>query len=217
MSINQNQDKFTEIIDITLYKYNSIDLKLWGIINRDSKTRKTGENSVLVSKDRMLSYLNNEFSRDVNRFHSVSDTNIHKEATSIYFIWQIFQTMPNLRYVRVNLNLNSSYNRIVSVDQVKTIKYDIKVLRGSIRTFDMFIPNELHLANRVLVKSGLLNQSETFKVFRLKDFLNALDLYQHENNTVETLGVTNAFINSLEHHESDNPEMLLITDWDSDI
>lgn len=217
MSINQNQDKFTEIIDITLYKYNSIDLKLWGIINRDSKTRKTGENSVLVSKDRMLSYLNNEFSRDVNRFHSVSDTNIHKEATSIYFIWQIFQTMPNLRYVRVNLNLNSSYNRIVSVDQVKTIKYDIKVLRGSIRTFDMFIPNELHLANRVLVRSGLLNQSETFKVFRLKDFLNALDLYQHENNTVETLGVTNAFINSLEHHESDNPEMLLITDWDSDI
>ena len=217
MSINQNQDKFTEIIDITLYKYNSIDLKLWGIINRDSKTRKTGENSVLVSKDRMLSYLNNEFNRDVNRFHSVSDTNIHKEATSIYFIWQIFQTMPNLRYVRVNLNLNSSYNRIVSVDQVKTIKYDIKVLRGSIRTFDMFIPNELHLANRVLVKSGLLNQSETFKVFRLKDFLNALDLYQHENNTVETLGVTNAFINSLEHHESDNPEMLLITDWDSDI
>ena len=217
MSINQNQDKFTEIIDITLYKYNSIDLKLWGIINRDSKTRKTGENSVLVSKDRMLSYLNNEFSRDVNRFHSVSDTNIHKEATSIYFIWQIFQTMPNLRYVRVNLNLNSSYNRIVSVDQVKTIKYDIKVLRGSIRTFDVFIPNELHLANRVLVRSGLLNQSETFKVFRLKDFLNALDLYQHENNTVETLGVTNAFINSLEHHESDNPEMLLITDWDSDI
>jgi len=217
MSINQNQDKFTEIIDITLYKYNSIDLKLWGIINRDSKTRKTGENSVLVSKDRMMSYLNSEFKRDVNRFHSVSDTNIHKEATSIYFIWQIFQTMPNLRYVRVNLNLNSSYNRIVSVDQVKTIKYDIKVLRGSIRTFDMFIPNELHLANRVLVKSGLLNQSETFKVFRLKDFLNALDLYQHENNTVETLGVTNAFINSLEHHESDNPEMLLITDWDSDI
>ena len=217
MSINQNQDKFTEIIDITLYKYNSIDLKLWGIINRDSKTRKTGENSVLVSKDRMMSYLNHEFKRDVNRFHSVSDTNIHKEATSIYFIWQIFQTMPNLRYVRVNLNLNSSYNRIVSVDQVKTIKYDIKVLRGSIRTFDMFIPNELHLANRVLVKSGLLNQSETFKVFRLKDFLNALDLYQHENNTVETLGVTNAFINSLEHHESDNPEMLLITDWDSDI
>ena len=64
-----------------------------GIINRDSKTRKTGENSVLVSKDRMMSYLNSEFKRDVNRFHSVSDTNIHKEATSIYFIWQIFQTM----------------------------------------------------------------------------------------------------------------------------
>ncbi len=217
MSTNQNQDKFTEIIDITLYKYNSIDLKLWGIVNRDSKARKTGELSYLVSKDRMLAYLQTDFKKDVDRFHAVSDTNIHKEATSVYFIWQIFQTMPNLKYVRVNLNLNSSYNRIVSVDQVKTIKYDIKVLRGSIRTFDMFIPNELHLANRVLVKSGLLNRNETFKVFKLRDFLSSLDLYQSENNTVETLGVTNAFINSLEAHESDNPEMLLITDWDSDI
>tara|TARA_B100000963_G_scaffold41477_1_gene30826 strand:- start:13694 stop:14341 length:648 start_codon:yes stop_codon:yes gene_type:complete len=211
------EDHFSEVIDITLYKYNSIDLKLWGVIMRDFKTRSTGDKSMLVSKDRMLEYLQVGFRDDVNRFSAVSDVNIHKEATSIYFIWQIFQTMPNLRYIRVNLNMNSSYNRIVNVDQVKTIKYDIKTLRGSIRMFDLFNPHELQLANTILRKAGLIKGGEKFKTFKLRDFLNSLDLFQQENNTVEILGVTNAFIHTLEHHESDNPEMLLITDWESDI
>jgi len=211
-------DHFTEIIDITLYRYNSIDLKLWGIINRDTKSRSMTPNSMLVAKERMETYLNHKFSHDVNRFRTVSDVNIHREATSVYFIWKIFQSMPNLSYIRVNLNSNSSYNRIVNVDQVKTIKYDIKTLRGSMRMFDMFQEeHELKRANHILVKAGLFKEQENFKIFKLRDFLSALDLFQAENNTAEVLGVTNAFIHALEHHEGDNPEMLLITDWESDI
>ena len=211
------EDYFTEIIDITLYKYNSIDLKLWGILQRDSEAKKSNGQTVIVSKKRMLQYLELGFKNDVNRFHAVSGVNIHKEATSIYFIWQIFETMPNLKYIKVNLNKNSSYNRIVTVDQAKTIKYDIKTLRGSIRMFDLFNMHEIHLSNSILVRAGLLDEGENFKIFRVKDFLESLDLFQSENNTVETLGVTNAFIHALEHHEQDNPEMLLITDWESDI
>lgn len=211
------EDYFTEIIDITLYKYNSIDLKLWGILNRDSEAKRTNDDVILVSKARMLQYLEYGFKKDVNRFKSVSGINIHKEATSIYFIWQIFDTMPNLKYIKVNLNKNSSYNRIVTVDQAKTIKYDIKTLRGSIRMFDLFNMHELHLSNSILVRAGLLKEGDKFNIFRVKDFLESLDLFQSENNTVETLGVTNAFIHALEHHEQDNPEMLLITDWESDI
>jgi len=166
----------------------------------------------------METYLNHKFSHDVNRFRTVSDVNIHREATSVYFIWKIFQSMPNLSYIRVNLNSNSSYNRIVNVDQVKTIKYDIKTLRGSMRMFDMFQEeHELKQANHILIKAGLLKEQENFKIFKLRDFLSALDLFQAENNTAEVLGVTNAFIHALEHHEGDNPEMLLITDWESDI
>ena len=126
-------DTFTEIIDVTLYKYNSIDLKLWGIILRGYTSKIKSDTSRVVSVRDMREYLSTYFKKDINRFHAVSDTTIHKEATSIYFIWQIFDTMPNLKYIRVNLNSNSSYNRIVNVDQAKTIKYDIKVLRGFLR------------------------------------------------------------------------------------
>lgn len=210
-------DTFTEIIDITLYKYNSIDLKLWGIITRNYNARITAENSRLIKKEGMKSILQNHFKEDINRFLAVSDTSIHKEATSVYFIWQIFETMPNLKYIKVNLNKNSSYNRIIQVDQVKTIKYDIKVLRGFLRLFDLFNEHEVYLANRVLIKSGILNRNQHFKVIRISEFLKTLDLYLAENNTAENFAVTNVFIQALEQHESDNPEMLLITDKESDI
>ena len=211
-------DTFSEIIDVTLYKYNSIDLKLWGIILRGYVSTNHGpDNSRVVSVTTMRDYLTKYFNKDINRFHAVSDTTIHKEATSIYFIWQIFDTMPNLKYIRVNLNSNSSYNRIVKVDQAKTIKYDIKVLRGFIRTFDMFHPNEVDLVNRVLHRAGLLKSNQHFKLIKVKDFLSQLDLYLSENNNAEVFGVTNAFISRLEGYEADNPEMLLITDKDSDI
>jgi hypothetical protein len=77
--------------------------------------------------------------------------------------------------------------------------------------------HELKLANSILIKAGLFKEYEKFKIFKLRDFLSSLDLFQAENNTVEVLAVTNTFIQALEHHEGDNPEMLLITDWESDI
>lgn len=210
-------DTFTEIVDITLYKYNSIDLKLWGIITRNFTSTIMDEDSRVVSKTQLEGHLKKYFSKDINRFKAVSDTNIHKEATSIYFIWQVFENMPNLKYIRVNLNKNSSYNRIVNVDQVKTIKYDVKILRGFVRIFDMFNPHEVFLANRVLEKAGLLKHKENFKIIRVKEFLQTLDLFLAENNNTEVLGVTQMFIQRLELYESDNPEMLLITDRESDI
>ena len=215
--MSTTNDYFTEIVDVTLYKYNSIDLKLWGIIQRNYTAKVVSETSRVVSKDQMHKYLVNNFKSDINRFEAVSDTTIHKEATSIYFIWQIFDTMPNLKYLRVNLNKNSSYNRIVQVDQVKTIKYDVKILRGFIRTFDMFHPHEVHLVNNVLHKAGLLKRNQHFKLIKVRDFLQTLDLYLSENNNAEFFGVSNAFISRLENYEADNPEMLLITDKESDI
>ena len=81
----------------------------------------------------------------------------------------------------------------------------------------MFHNNEVTLVNRVLYKAGLLESNQHFKLIKVKEFLNQLDLYLSENNDSETFSVTNAFISRLEGYEADNPEMLLITDKDSDI
>lgn len=210
-------DTFSEIIDITLYRYNSIDLRLWGIVTRNYTSQVLNENQRLVAVPALRGYLLANFKEDIERFNAVSDTTIHKEATSIYFIWQIFKSMPNLKYIRLNLNNNSSYNRIIHVDQVKTIRYDIKVVRGFLRMFDIFNQHELSVANSILQRAGILDPNESFKMLRVKDFLSALDLFLSENNATEIFNITGVFMNRLEGFESDNPEMLLITDRESDI
>ena len=51
------KDTFTEIVDITLYKYNSIDLKLWGIMSRDTGAKKVSDDALLISVEALNKYL----------------------------------------------------------------------------------------------------------------------------------------------------------------
>ena len=62
-----------------------------------------------------------------------------------------------------------------------------------------------------------MKNNQHFKLIKVREFLSALDLYLSENNQAEIFSVTNAFISILENYEADNPEMLLITDKESDI
>lgn len=213
----ENKDDFSEVIDITLYKYNSIDVKLWGLISRDVSTKKLNETSYLVPVNRVNEYINKWFASDVTRFQSVSDISIHKEATSIYFIWQMLNATPNLSWIKVTLNKNLTYSRIVTIDQIKTIKYNIKTIRGSLRLFDLFESRELRIVNEILEKCGLIKADQMYNVFKLKKFMSILDMYLSDDNANETFGVINTIIQKLEPYEGDDPEILLITDRNSDI
>ena len=212
-----NRDTFSEVIDITLHKYNSIDLRLWGIVTRFSTTKKLGDDSVLIDVNDLKKIIYAGFKSEISRFKAISDVAIHKEATSIYFINQIFETMSNLRWVKFTLNKNASYSRIINVDQIKTIKYSTKTLRGSIRLFDIFNEHEMYLANKILNQCGLLKEDEHYTIIKVKHFLNILDVYLSENNTAELFTILNVLIQTLEPYEPDDPEMYLITDKKSDI
>lgn len=213
----EDKDDFSEVVDITLYKYNSIDIKLWGLVTRDTLCKKLSDSSYLVPATRMKEYINKWFYTNVNRFQSVNETSIHKEATSIYFIWQMFINMSNLSWIKVTLNKNLSYNRIINIDQIKTIKYNIKTIRGSLRLFDMFNQRELNIVNDILERCKLLSNKQMYKVFKLKSFMTILDMYLTDDPAGETFAIINDIIHKLEQYESDDPEILLITDRNSDI
>lgn len=213
----ENKDDFSEVIDITLYKYNSIDIKLWGLITRDTSSKKLSSDSYLISVDKMQQYLNKWFSVDITRFQSVSDASIHKEATSIYFIWQMLTSMKNLSWIKVTQNKNMSYNRIVNIDQIKTIKYNIKTIRGSLKLFDLFETRELNIVNDILDRCKVLTSDQMYTVFKLRKFMNILDMYLSDDSANETFGLINTIIHKLEPYETDDPDILLITDRNSDI
>ena len=190
----EDKDYFSEVVDITLYRYNSIDIKLWGLISRDFECKKLGEDVYLVPINKMQQYINKWFMSDVNRFQSVSEASIHKEATSIYFIWQMFTNTPNLRWIKVTLNKNLTYSRIVNIDQIKTIKYNLKTVRGSLRLFDIFNTRELNIVNGILEHCKLLMPDQMYRVFKLKKFMAVLDMYLSDDSEAETFSMVNIII-----------------------
>ena len=213
----QETDRFTEVVDITLYKYNSVDLKIWGLVKRNSGHKILSEDSILVRAYSLKSIINSRFTYDLNKIAALGEGTIHKEATSVYFINHIFKTMSNLSWVKITLNKNANYNRLTEIDEIKTIKFSIKTLRGTIKLFNVFRESELDSVNRLLIHGGILKDGEYFKVFRLHNLLQSLDLYISEHNSTDVMSLLNPIILKLEAFEPDNPEVLLITDIKSDI
>jgi hypothetical protein len=212
-----NKDNFTEVVDIVLYKYNAIDAKLWSLICRSGLVRKVSRDSLVIGTGELRNIMLRNFSSEINKFRVVEDSMLYKDATSIYFIWKMMEEMHNLTWLKINLSLNAKYSRIIAVDQLKTIRFSTKIVRGTFRTFDHFKQHDMTLVNIILYRAKLLVNGRPYYRVKLVDMLNSLDMYMSEHNTTEVGRVVDLVISQLERFENDNPEVLIITDYNSDI
>jgi len=212
-----NKNNFTEIVDIVLYRYNSVDSKLWSLIKRESGHRKLDQDSLLVSAEAINRIILIHFRSEVNKFQSIEGAMVYKEATTIYFMWKMLNEIKSLKWIKINLIKNANYSRVVNVDEMKTIKFSIKTIRGTFRTFDYFANSQLPLVNHILYKSKILGANQHYRVVRMSSFLSALDNFLMNNNSSEFALPVSTIINELEDFENDDPEVLIITDYDSDI
>lgn len=213
----QNRDTFSEITDIVLYRYNSVDSRIWALIRKTNSFRNLDSDSILVEASAVRSILLNNFRKEINKFQAIETAMIYKEATSTYFIWRMLEDMPNLKWIKIDYIRNAGYSRIVSIDEMKTIKFSIKIIRGTFRTFDYFASQELPHVNMILLRSGILKDNKHYSVIKLQPMLRSLDIFLSEHNTSENATVIMRIIEVLEAYENDNPEVLVITDYDSDI
>jgi hypothetical protein len=213
----QNRDTFSEITDIVLYRYNSVDSKIWALIRKTNSFRNLDSDSILVEASAVRSILLNNFRKEINKFQAIETAMIYKEATSTYFIWRMLEDMPNLKWIKIDYIRNAGYSRIVSVDEMKTIKFSIKIIRGTFRTFDYFSAQQLPHVNMILLRSGILKDNKHYNVIKLQSMLRSLDIFLSEHNTSENATVIMRIIEVLEAYENDDPEVLVITDYDSDI
>lgn len=212
-----NRDTFSEITDIVLYRYNSVDSKIWSLIRKTNSFRNLDSDSILVEASAVRSILLNNFRKEINKFQAIETAMIYKEATSTYFIWRMLEDMPNLKWIKIEYIRNAGYSRIVTVDEMKTIKFSIKIIRGTFRTFDYFPAQQLPHVNMILLRSGILKDNKHYNVIKLQSMLRSLDIFLSEHNTSENATVIMKIIEVLEAYENDDPEVLVITDYDSDI
>lgn len=216
--MSTRNNKFAEIVDVIFYRYNSVDSKLWGLIKNNSRSRTIDKDIILVSKDDLRNIIINNFKSEINKFRAIEGSIVYKEANSIYFMWKVIQEMDSLSWIKINLNKNAAYTRIVTngdpKEGAKTLKFSIKTIRGTFRTFDYFNRHQLPLVNLILYSTGILEQGMHYGVIKLVDMLAELDLYLSMNNTTEVLEIVSIFMDNLEDYEIDNPETLVVTDYE---
>lgn len=210
----ENKDTFSEVVDITLYRYNSVDNRIWAILKNSEVHKVLSDQSILVSAESLKSILLANFKKEINRVESLHGSIVHKEATSIYFLWKMLEDLLGLRWVKFTLNTNVAYNRVVDIDDMKTIKYSVKVIRGTLRMFDIFTTAQLPLINTILYKADVLKPNQQFTIIKADDLVTKLDILLAKNNSSEIATPVNVLLTEIEAYQTDNPELLLVTDFD---
>lgn len=213
--INYPYLEFPNIIDITLYKHNYYDNLLVNKLKRDADYGDLPElkDCYVVLAEDFQKIFYDTFTSEIDKVKSLPNSDLQRNATSLYFIDRIFSTFSKLKYVKVNVSKESNYSRINKSEKVPTIFFNYKIAASTIRLDSIFDKEMLGRINDFLIEVGLVDYdtivgySHLIEV-RAHEFLSILD----QNNENEIAQYLFELIDP--KTESDDPLILLVTDFD---
>jgi len=205
-------------VDITLYRYNYIDNKLWAQIQNDVDFIETSDDSIMISTAQLKHLLETYYSPVLNKIKTVGSEVFHKEINTVYFLYQMTLEMKNLQYIKFNLNFDKSYNRTITVDGSKILQFGFKVLTSTLRLSDLYDDEELEIVNDILQKLSILGPNEQYTRIFAKDLADSIDLYlmanENDDDEIGEEGIIADILDILENKlEPENALILLITDY----
>ena len=162
-----NVNHIPTIIDTTLYRYNYIDYRMWAQIRNQLDYKEMGRNSMIISSQQLKTFVAMNYGDEINKVASYGFQVPRKDATSIYFMHRVTTEMVNLKYVKLTLDSDKSYTRIVEEDEDKTIKYDFAILKATLNLADIFDEPELTELNKILEATGLLTPGKPYFRFTI--------------------------------------------------
>lgn len=202
-------------IDVTLYKYNYIDNKLWAQIQNDIDFIELGSDSVMISTLQLKHVLDKYYQNSINKIKSVGSDFMHKEINTVFFLFQILIEMENLQYVKFTLNVDKKYTRLLEVDGVKMIQYSFKLLTTTLRLYDLYDDDELPLVNNILEELKILDPNIPYVRLGARELYDTIFDYIEDKEPEDLgAGIITSMLDVLESKiEKEDPLILLITDY----
>ena len=202
-------------IDVTLYKYNYIDNKLWAQIQNDTDFIELGNDSIMVSASQLKFILDTYYQNSINKIKSVGSDVVHKEINTVFFLYQILIEMENLQYIKFTLNKDKKYSRIIETDGVKMIQFSFKLLTATLRLYDLYEDDELPAVNKILEELKIFEQGIQYTRLNAKELYDTILFYLEEKDPEDVeAGIVTDILDILESKiEKEDPLILLITDY----
>lgn len=205
--------QIADVIDVIVFKYNYIDNKLFNLCKKHAY-RKYEDGSVVISAQAIQIIIEKFFEKESIAASMMPLDQAYKSANTIFFIEKLFKEMPNVKWIKMTLNTNRIYSRVV--DQVEvgpTIKFTFKIIHCTIRLHEYFDEEQLKIFNRYIEPLGLFKEKPyaRIKTIKLIDDLEAVLATDAFNENAEVLIL---FLDLFDMKlESDNPDVLLVTDY----
>lgn len=202
-------------VDVTLYKYNYIDNKIWTQIQNDIDFIQNPDDSIMISVNQLKYLLDKYYISTINRIKTQGSDVIHKEINSIYFLYQMAMEMKNLQYIKFTLNTDKSYNRLIQIDGKKVLQFGFKVITATLRLSDLYEDDELPIVNKILENLGIISEKSHYTRIFASDLASKIDtfLQDTDEDDYET-GIIADILDVLEGKlEPENSFVLLITDY----
>ena len=192
----------------------SVDLK--ETMNNQVDYKELNNNTILVSIEQLKEFMILNYANEVNKL-TIEGTSVPvKEATSVYFMHRVCVEMQNLKYIKIELNSDKAYSRIVKVDEEQHIKYDFSIVKGVLNLAKIFPQNDLDILNILLHDIGLLKEDIPYSNYPTSEILTRLDKYvllENDNKSKKT-ELALSLMDTIETVvEQDKPKLLLITDY----
>jgi len=206
-------------VDVTLYRYNYIDNKLWAQILDETDYIKGPDGSILITMSQLEYIIGRHYTPSINKIKTLGSEVIHKEINSVYFLYQMTMEMTNIQYFKFNLNLDKSYNRTVTTGDTVLLQFGFKILTATLRLDELYNSEELPIINNVLEKIGILQPGIPYNRITSKNITDKLDKLLENPEIINEYtdgeyAMVSDIIDVLEPKlEPENSLILLITDY----
>lgn len=205
--------QIADVIDVIVFKYNYIDNRLFNLCKKHAY-RKYEDGSIVVSAHTINAIVEKYFEKELIAASMMPSDQAYKSANTIYFIEKLFVEMPNVKWVKMNLNKNRIFSRVIDQAEVgPTIKFTFKVIHCTIKLHEFFDEEQLKIFNRYVEPLGLFKDKPYTRIRTVKliDDLEAVLATDAFNENAEVLVL---FLDLFDMKlESDNPDVLLVTDY----
>jgi hypothetical protein len=123
--------------------------------------------------------------------------------------------MENLQYIKLTLNKDKKYSRIIETDGIKMIQFSFKLLTATLRLYDLYEDTELPLVNKILKEIEVFKEGIPFTRLNAKELYDSILFYLDEKDPEDLeAGIVADILDILESKiEKEDPLILLITDY----
>jgi hypothetical protein len=208
-------------VDVTLYRYNHLDNRLWVQLKNELDYIEVSDDSIIVSYEQMMSLLQAHYSSMINKIKSVGADFLHKNVNSPYFIYMMLTDLQNLQYIKITKSYDKTFTRLLEIDGDKMLKFDFKILTMTIPLYDIYSPEELRVINPILEDLKILEPDVPYVRVGMINLLDTLDIWvtgemdnDIEEGEIDPIPLITELLDMIDPKiERDNPNVLLITDY----